>query len=83
MIHYIAFYVLLPIILSVVYSKTPEKYQLQFSITKGCFYLFNAFLVATLYLFSWDTETGVSGFAVMLAIFEGLPSILKPLFNKK
>ncbi len=80
-IQFIVFSIVLPTVLSILYSKNVEKYKLNYSLTKGIYYLIYAIVVAYDYLVNQD-QLHVAGLAVTIAIFEGLPLLLVPLFVK-
>lgn len=79
-IHFIFGNVFLPLILSIYYSKYPKKNQINYEITKGIWYLIYGSIVAVDYLCKQETKY-VIGFAVSLAIMEGIPLLLKKIFN--
>ncbi len=70
----------LPLILSLIYSKNPKKQQINYEVTKGVWYLFYGGLAAVDYLYQQQTQY-IAGFTVTLAIMEGVPLILKRIFN--
>ena len=74
------FNICIPLVLSIIYSKNPQKQQINYEITKGIWYLFYGGVVAVDYLYHEQTK-GVAGFTVTLAIMEGVPLILKKVFN--
>lgn len=80
-LHFIIFNIVFPIVLSVIFSKNFERHQLSYSVTKGTWYLMYAFVVVYDYIIN-DMTKYVAGFTVTLAIMEGLPLILTPLFKK-
>lgn len=70
----------LPLILNTYYSIKPKKQQINHEITKGVWYLFYGGVVAVDYLFREQTKY-IAGFTVILAIMEGVPLLLKRIFN--
>lgn len=70
----------LPFVLSIIYSKNSKKQQMNYEITKGVWYLIYGGVVAVDYLF-YEQSQYVAGFTITLAIMEGVPLILKRLFN--
>lgn len=80
-IHFVFLSICLPIALSVLYSVKPTKKNTNYyQITKGVLYLFNAGAVIYSF-FPGKYDTAVACLTVSIAIFEGLPLILLPLFN--
>lgn len=79
-IHFILVNIFLPLILSIYYSKYPPKKQINYEITKGMWYLIYGSIVTIDYLCKQETEY-VTGFTVSLAIMEGIPLLLKKIFN--
>lgn len=79
-INFIFTNIALPLALSVLYSCSPEKYGLQCNITKAVWYLFYAAAVSYDYLVR-SSQQYVAGFAVTIAIMEGIPLILVPLLS--
>lgn len=69
-----------PLILSTYYSIKTKKQQINYEITKGVWYLVYGGVVAVDYLFSEQTRY-IAGFTVTLAIMEGIPLLLKRIFN--
>lgn len=80
-VHFIVLYIFLPIILSVLYSIRVKNNKLNYDLTKGAFYLCYAAFTTIYYLIN-QTQQAATGLAITIAIFEGLPLILIPLFNK-
>lgn len=70
----------LPLILSTYHSIKPKKQQINYEITKGVWYLLYGGVVAADYLFREQTKY-IVGFTVTLAIMEGVPLLLKRIFN--
>lgn len=79
-IHFILLGVVLPIVLSVIYSAKPVKNALNYKITKGAFYLLNAGAVMISF-FTGNGTNAIASLTVSIAIFEGLPPILLSLLN--
>lgn len=79
-IEFIFINICLPFVLSIIYSKNPKKQQTNYEITKGIWYLIYGGVVAFDYLF-YKQSRYVAGFTITLAIMEGVPLILKRLFN--
>ena len=77
---FLVFSVFMPCVLSIIYSKDPDKYQLKYNVTKSCWYLIYAILMCIDYLI-YSEQRGVVEFAITLAIMEGLPLILIPAFK--
>lgn len=79
-INFVIINICFPLILSHIYSKKPKKQQINYEVTKGVWYLFYGGLVAVDYLYQQQTQY-IAGFTVTLAIMEGVPLILKRIFN--
>ena len=79
-INFIAMSLTLPLILSVLYSRYPKKYKLHYGFTKAVWYIGYAAVVTFDYLVH-NVEQSVAGLAVTIAIMEGVPLILIPLFS--
>lgn len=79
-INFILINIGLPLILSIYYLKNSKKQQINYELTKGVWYLFYGGIVAIDYLFSDQTKY-IAGFTVSLAIMEGVPLLLKRIFN--
>lgn len=80
-IDFIIFNLTLPLVLSVLYSTDMKKYQNNYEITKGVWYLFYGGVVAYDYLINSQSRY-VAGFTLCLAIMEGVPLLLKRVFKK-
>lgn len=80
-IDFIIFDLILPLILSILYSTNMKKYQNNYEITKGVWYLSYGGIVAYDYLINSQSRY-VAGFTLCLAIMEGVPLILARVFDK-
>lgn len=78
---FIIFDIFLPMILSILYSTNTKKYHNHYELTKGVWYVNYGGVVAYDYLINRQTRY-VAGFTVCLAIMEGVPLILKHIFDK-
>lgn len=81
-IDFIIVNLILPLVLSILYSTNIKKHQNSYEITKGVWYLFYGGVVAYDYLINSQSRY-VTGFTLCLAIMEGIPLILKRIFDKK
>lgn len=80
--NFILINIILPIGLCIVYSRNPAKQERNYVLTKSLWYLFYAIIITANYL--WRIESpSVVGFAVTLAVFEGLPPILTAILGTK
>lgn len=79
-INFVLVNMVLPLILSIYYSKKSEKQQINYELTKGVWYLLYGGMVVIDYLCQKQTQY-IAGFTVTLAIMEGIPLLLKRLFN--
>lgn len=90
-VRFVILNVILPLILSCYYSWNVQKKQLQYDLTKGAFYCIYGILVCIDYCVKGhlsDLQNTIVGLPIMLAMMEGIPLLLKPLFccikhNKK
>ena len=80
-VSFICINIILPIILTVVYSVNTRKYGRQYSLTKAVWYLCYASVVTWDYLINEMTRY-VAGFTVTLAIMEGVPCLIAAFFEK-
>lgn len=69
-----------PLLLGIIYSRNSEKQQRNYDITKGVWYLIYGGVVAVDYLYQQKTQY-IAGFPITLAIMEGVPLIMKRVFN--
>ncbi len=79
-INFVFVNICLPLILSIYYSTNPKKQQINYELTKGAWYLIYAGAVSVDYLCYEQTQY-IAGFTITLAIMEGVPLLLKRLFN--
>lgn len=81
-LNFILINIILPTGLCIVYSRSPAKQERNYVLTKSIWYLFYAIIITANYL--WRIESpSVVGFAVTLAVFEGLPPILTAILGTK
>ena len=81
-ISFIIFNLILPLVLSILYSTDAKKHQNSYEITKGVWYLVYGCVVAYDYLINSQSRY-VAGFTLCLAIMEGIPLLLKRVFDKE
>ena len=80
--NFILMNIILPTGLCIIYSRNPAKQGRNYILTKSLWYLLYAIVITANYL--WGIESpSVIGFAVTLAIFEGLPPILTAIMGTK
>lgn len=81
-ISFIIFNLMLPLVLSILYSTNAKKHQSNYEITKGVWYLIYGGVVACDYLINSQSRY-VAGFTLCLAIMEGIPLFLKRILDKE
>ena len=72
--------VVVPVALSVLYARFPKKNKLNYDLIRATWYLFYAAVVSYDYLVH-NAQRYIAGFTVTIAIMEGLPLMLLPLFS--
>lgn len=83
-VYFITINVIIPLILSCYYSWNPQKNQLNYDLTKGSYYCVYGIFVCIDYLVEGrlnNLQSAIAGLAIVLAMFEGIPLVLKPLLG--
>lgn len=79
-LNFIGINIVLPVALSVLYARFPKKYKFNYDVTKAIWYLCYAAVVSYDYLVH-NAQRYIAGFTVTIAIMEGVPLLLFPLFS--
>ena len=79
-LNFIFINVVVPVALSIVYARFPRKNKLSYDFIRATWYLFYAAVVSYDYLVH-NAQRYIAGFTVTIAIMEGLPLMLLPLFS--